>query len=82
MNTGMVRLNITLPLSISKELNQFSGPRKRSKFIAEAITYRINQLKKKKMEGLLAEGYKATKDETLEIAKAFEVIDLGTWDEY
>jgi metal-responsive CopG/Arc/MetJ family transcriptional regulator len=40
MSTEMVRLNITLPLSITKELNQFSGPRKRSQFIAEAIKLR------------------------------------------
>ncbi len=46
MSTEMVRLNITLPSSIAEELNQCSVPRKRSQFIAEAITMRIRQLKK------------------------------------
>ena len=82
MNKDTVRLNIVLPISITKELDRFSGPRKRSQFIAEAIDIRIKQLKRKKMEALLAEGYKATKDEGLQITKEFEPIDFETWDEF
>ncbi len=82
MTTEMIRLNITLPASVAEELNQFSGLRKRSQFIAEAIKLRIGQLKKKKMEALLAEGYQATENEGLEITQSFETIDLENWDEY
>ncbi len=82
MSTEMVRLNITLPLSITEELNKFSAPRQRSRFIAEAIRLRIGQLKEKKMEELLAEGYQATKSEGLEITQAFEAVDIENWDEY
>jgi len=82
MSTEMVRLNITLPLPISEELNQYSEPRKRSQFIAEAIKLRIVQLKKQKMEKLLTEGYQETKNEGLEIAQDFESIDVENWDEY
>ena len=78
----MVRLNITLPSSIAEELNQCSGPRKKSRFIAEAITIQIRQLKEKKMAALLAEGYQATKNEGLKITKEFEAIDIENWDEY
>ncbi len=81
MNKDTVRLNIVLPISITKELDQFSGPRKRSQFIAEAIELRIKQLKAKEMDALLIEGYKATKDEGREITKEFEAIDFEGWDE-
>lgn len=82
MTTEMVRLNITLPFSVAKELDQCSGPRRRSRFIAEAITMRIKQLKENKMADLLAEGYQATKNESLEIAKEFDSLDIENWDEY
>jgi len=82
MSTEMVRLNITLPSSITEELNQFAAPRKRSQFIAEAIKQRIRQLKEKKIEASLEEGYLATKNEGLEITKEFEAIDIEGWDEY
>ena len=82
MSNEMVRLNITLPSSLSKELSQFAGPRKRSQFIAEAIKLKISQLKKKNLEKSLEEGYRATKEEGLNIVKEFEPIDIGNWDEY
>jgi len=82
MGTEMVRLNITLPLSITKELNQYSEPRKRSQFISEAIKLRVAQLKKQEMEKLLTEGYQETKNEGLEITQDFESIDVENWDEY
>ncbi|EIM63799.1 MAG: hypothetical protein PHG14_03990 [Desulfobacter postgatei] len=82
MNTEKVRLNITLPLSIAKELYQHSEPRKRSSFIAEAIKFRILQIKQEKTKKFLAEGYKETKNESLEITKEFESIDIENWDEY
>ncbi|MBT3177882.1 MAG: hypothetical protein HOG03_19680 [Desulfobacula sp.] len=82
MSTEMIRLNITLPSSINEELNQFSAPRKRSQFIAEAIKLRIMQLKEKKMEALLKEGYEATSKEGLQITKEFESIDIENWDGY
>ena len=82
MNTGMVRLNITLPSSIAVELDQYSGSRKRSQFIAEAIKMRIKQLKENKMATILAEGYQAAKNEGLEITKEFEPLDIENWDEY
>jgi metal-responsive CopG/Arc/MetJ family transcriptional regulator len=82
MSTEMVRLNITLPSSITEELDQFAAPRKRSQFIAEAIKLRIKQLKDKKIEAQLAEGYLAAKNEELEITKEYEAIDIESWDEY
>ena len=39
-------------------------------------------MKEKKMALLLAEGYQATKNEGIEIAKEFESIDMENWDDY
>ena len=82
MSSEMVRLNISLPSSVTKELYQFSLPRKRSQFIAEAIKMRIRQLKEKKKEELLKEGYKMAKTEGLKITREFESVDFENLDEY
>lgn len=82
MSTEMVRLNITLPFSIAEELNQITEPRKRSQFVAEAVRLRIKQLKEKKLEALLCEGYQAEKEEGVKMTNEFEAADFENWDEY
>jgi metal-responsive CopG/Arc/MetJ family transcriptional regulator len=82
METKTIRLNITLPSTLAKELKRLSGPRKQSQFVTEALEQRIEQLKKKQMEKALAEGYKATNKEGLAITKEFESVDLEDWDAY
>ena len=82
METETIRLNITLPSTLAKELKRLSGPRKQSQFVAEALEQKIEQLKKKQMEKALAEGYKATSKEGLAITKEFESVDLEDWDAY
>jgi metal-responsive CopG/Arc/MetJ family transcriptional regulator len=80
MNT--VRLNITLPKEIERELDALVGPRRKSSFIADALKERIEKIKKKKLEKILEEGYKSTEKESRAIAKEFELSDLEGWDEY
>ena len=82
METETIRLNITLPSTLAKELKRLSGPRKQSQFVAEALEQRIKQLKKKQMEKALAEGYKATSKEGIAITKDFDSVDLEGWDDY
>ena len=82
MSTEMVRLNISLPASITKELNKFTRPRKRSQFIGQAIQLLIRQLKEKEKKALLEEGYRSTVTEGLQITRDFEPIDIENWDEY
>jgi len=77
-----IRLNITLPKELAQELNELTGPRKRSRFISEAIRQRIEQLKKEELEQILEEGYRANNRESLAHTKEFEAIDLEGWDEY
>jgi len=82
MNTNTVRLNITLPKNLALSLNEVTGSRERSRFIAEAIKQRINQIQKEELDKILEEGYKATANENRIIIKAFEAVDLEGWDEY
>ena len=46
MDTETVRLNITLPKGLVEAMNRKTGPRKRSRFIAEADREKIEQKKK------------------------------------
>lgn len=80
MNT--VRLNITLPEELVRQLDNLVSPRKKSYFIAETLRQRIEKIRDEELQKLLEEGYKATKQESLIIAKEFEPIDLEGWDEY
>jgi metal-responsive CopG/Arc/MetJ family transcriptional regulator len=82
MNTDLVRLNITLPKKLVQSLDKLAGPRKRSRFIAEALENQIKQYEEAKLEKLLAEGYRATEKEDVPLAKEFEAVDLEGWDEY
>jgi len=82
MNAEVVRLNITLPREVAESLNSLAEPRKRSRFIAEAIVERIDRTRKAQLEKALEEGYKATRQETLSLSKEFETADLEGWDDY
>ena len=82
MNTDPVRLNITLPKKLVQSLDKLAGPRKRSRFIAEALENQIKQYEKTKLEKLLAEGYRAAEKEDITLAKEFEAVDLEGWDDY
>jgi len=82
MKTETVRLNITLQKDLVQALDKLTGPRKRSRFISKAIELSIREAEKEKIETLLEEGYRAAKQESLDLANEFEEIDLEGWDEY
>ena len=77
-----VRLNITLPSDLAKELKRITPSRKQSQFVAEAVEEKIKQLKQKQLEKVLADGYKAAGKEGVRITKDFESVDLEGWDAY
>ena len=82
MGIDMVRLNITFPKKLAQQLNMVVRPGKRSQFIADAVRKNIEQLQKEETDRLLEEGYKASSQESLVIARDFEAVDLEGWDEY
>jgi len=77
-----VRMNITLPVALARDLKKFTLPRKRSHFISEAISSKIKLIKGQQLQDALVEGYEATKEEGLKLTKEFEQIDLEGWDAY
>ena len=80
MNT--VRMNITLPIDLVQQLDELAGRKKKSRFIAEALRQKVEQLQNEQLQLLLEEGYKSTKQESSIITREIEAIDLEGWDEY
>jgi metal-responsive CopG/Arc/MetJ family transcriptional regulator len=77
-----VRLNITIPEELARQLEKLVGSRNKSHFIAETLRQRIEKIQEEELNKILEEGYKARKKESLSIAKEFEPADLEGWDEY
>ena len=79
---SMVRMSITIPTELAHKLDEIVGGRKKSQFIADSLKERIQRIEQKELQDRLAEGYKARKIESLDMAKEFEPVDLEGWDEY
>jgi metal-responsive CopG/Arc/MetJ family transcriptional regulator len=79
---SVVRMNITIPQELARQMDELTKPRKRSQFISEALKHRIDEIQHEKAQKALEEGYKARKEESRFITKEFEVSDLEGWDEY
>ena len=73
----MTRLNITLPDEIARKL---AGKRNKSRFIAIALEEKLERERKKKIENLLLEGYKATSKEDAKMHANWEKASLEEWD--
>lgn len=82
MDVQKVRLNVILPKDLVHTVDQMTGAKKRSKFIAEAIELKVKQTRKEILEKQLVEGYQACRREGLDIASEFEAADLEGWDDY
>ena len=79
---GAVRLNITLPEELVRDLDRVVKPNKKSQFIAETLRQRLEKIRYEKIQKALAEGYAVREKESRFISKEFESIDLEGWDEY
>ncbi len=73
----MARLNITLPDEIARQL---ATKRNKSRFIAVALEEKIEREKKKIIESLLLEGYKATSKEDEKLRDNWEKAGIEGWD--
>ena len=78
----VVRMNITIPEELARQVDQLTDPRKRSLFISEALKHRIEEIQREIAQKALEEGYKARKEESYLMTKEFEAVDLEGWDEY
>lgn len=76
-----IRVSVTLPEDLAHKLDNLVEPKK-SRFIAEAVRKRIDDLQRARTEALLREGYKARRSESLTVAKDFDAVDIEGWAEY
>ncbi|MDR3567669.1 MAG: hypothetical protein P4L43_06535 [Syntrophobacteraceae bacterium] len=76
------RLNIVLPDTLIREIDEIAGRRKRSQFIADAVRRRIVDLEKDRLRKEMAEGYRAARQEDEELTREFGASDLEGWDDY
>lgn len=72
----MKRLNITIPEELGKEIKNLPN---KSRFIAEVLREKLERTKREKLDKLLIEGYKATKEEDKKINKDWEGVTLEGW---
>ena len=79
---NMVRMNITIPEDLARQLDQLVDSRKKSRFIAETLKERVKKIEEDKLQKMLEEGYERRKEESLSISRDFKSIDLEGWDEY
>jgi len=73
---SMKRVNITLPDEVIREMKDLPN---KSRFIAEALKEKLERIEREKLDRLLVEGYKATKEEEKRIDKEWEKITLEGW---
>jgi len=64
----LARININVPEEILEEISEVVGPRKRSRFITEAIIRSLNELRAKK----LAVEYEEAADEIMRVNREIE----------
>ena len=58
---SVVRMNITLPEKLARQLDKLVEPKKKSQFIAETLQRRIARIGVEKLQEILEEGYKKTR---------------------
>ena len=77
-----VRINITIPVPLLRQLDKLTADRKRSRFISQAIESKIRDMNEGKLVRELKEGYLATRKEALECTEEFSPLDLAGWNDY
>jgi hypothetical protein len=73
----MKTIELEIPNDLAQKLESLSDDVK--SFILNAITEKLKQSPQENLEQLLAEGYKVTGEEDLEITKMFETADFEHW---
>lgn len=72
----MVRLNITLPDDLGKELKKVSN---RSRFISQVLREKLEKERKQRLDKLLIEGYQHIREEDKILNKEWSNATLKEW---
>jgi len=77
-----VRTTVHLEERLAEKVRQLVPSRGVNRFINEAVAEKVEAIERKKIEDEMREGYIARRDEDLEIAADWEVVDLENWPEW
>lgn len=77
-----VRTTVHLEEQLAEKVRQMVPSRGVNRFINEAVAEKVAAIERKKIEDEMREGYIARRDEDLEIAADWEVVDLEDWPEW
>lgn len=72
----MVRLNITLPDDLGKELKKVSN---RSRFVSQVLREKLEREKRQRLDKLLIEGYQHIREEDRTLDKEWSKATLKDW---
>ena len=74
-----LKYNFTIPEDIAMRLNEVTGARGRSAFVAAAIGEKLKQIEREQLNQRLIEGYIARRDEDAQINEEWERATLEGW---
>lgn len=74
-----LKLNFTVPEDIAETLKSRVGKRKRSAFVAAAVSEKLKELERVQLNQVLREGYQARQKEDAELNREWEVVSLERW---
>jgi metal-responsive CopG/Arc/MetJ family transcriptional regulator len=74
-----VRVSFTIPEEVIKSLNNRVEKRKRSAFVALAVSEKLNKIDKEELIKNLVEGYQASAEEDAILSNEWESATLENW---
>ncbi len=76
-----LKVNFTIPEDVAAELRSRVSKRRRSAFVAAAVTQKLKELEEEQLRKELIEGYQATREEDMTINREWESATLEKWPE-
>jgi len=76
------RINISIPIETLQLLDEIAPPKKRSQFVAKAITQYANEVKRLQLRERLKAGYIANAESDRKIAEEWFPIEQEVYEEY
>ena len=76
------KVTLTLPSEVMDAVREEASPRGYSKFIAEAVTYYIQEQRRSALRERLIAGYRATAERDQALAEEWRRVEERAWPEY
>ncbi len=76
------KVTLTLPSEVMDAVREEAAPRGYSKFIAEAVTYYIQERRRSALRERLIAGYQASAEHDQTLAEEWRPLEEKAWQEY